>query len=44
MGVDARIRSQANLAFRFVVDVDGERQAAFTMCSWTICAVKLMQK
>jgi phage tail-like protein len=33
MGVDARIRSQANLAFRFVVDVDGERQAAFTECT-----------
>lgn len=27
------IRGQTNTAFRFVVDVDGERQAAFTECT-----------
>jgi phage tail-like protein len=33
MAGEDHIRSQANAAFRFVVDVDGERQAAFTECT-----------
>ena len=33
MPSDELYRQQANPAFRFVVDVEGERQAAFTECS-----------
>jgi phage tail-like protein len=33
MAGDDELRSQSNAAFRFVVDVDGERLAAFTECS-----------
>jgi phage tail-like protein len=42
---DQAIRSQVNAAFRFVVDVDGERQGAFTECilpdlEWDVEEVK----
>jgi len=42
---DSALRQQANPGFRFVVDVDGERQAAFTECilpsiEWEIEEIK----
>jgi phage tail-like protein len=45
MGSDDQIRHLVNAAFRFVVDVAGERQAAFTECSlpsleWEVEEVK----
>ncbi len=33
MTVDMQIRQQANVAFRFVVKIDNEAQAAFTECT-----------
>jgi phage tail-like protein len=33
MAADESIRTLSNAAFRFVIEVDGERQAAFTECS-----------
>jgi phage tail-like protein len=45
MSTEDQIRQLANAAFRFVVDVAGERQAAFTECSlptleWEVEEVK----
>lgn len=45
MAVDQQIRARVNAAFRFVVDVDGERQGAFTECTlpsieWEVEEVK----
>ncbi len=45
MASDAQIRGQVNAAFRFVVDIEDERQAAFTECSlptleWEVEEVK----
>jgi len=33
MAKDTRLREQVNASFRFVVDIDGQRQAAFTECT-----------
>lgn len=46
MEIDAKMRQQTNAAFRFVVDVDGERQGAFTECSlpsleWEVEEIKV---